>query len=417
MATPKEKRKKVARKTAAQKSPSAKVLLRKSLSKKSSRLSSKITSKSKMKFTLALRGKKNITAKLSPTKEMAVSPSYAPHIQSKRFLQEEYALPSSYDTTQLALIVRDPHWVYAYWDIAPSSVAKISQQIGDEVHSASYVLRLYEVSYIDFNGTNANHFFDIDVGPFTKNWYINLWADNASYCADLGLRTRDGKFHPLVRSNFITTPRVTTSPRSDVIWMEVKEEKKAETFIYVGGKRDFLSNRWRNGNGRRIMLTDEEIRAYYARHFALLRQILLRRFKSEEIEQMYGVFEQISIPTIDDLLQGELTHKQFLRKIRTGSSEEVLVEETASVREARQRKFFFEIGTELIVYGRTEADAKVTLNGKDVALRSDGTFSLRYVLHESKIPLDFNAHSSNGIDKRSIKTAVERQKTEYRDKV
>ena len=120
--------------------------------------------------------------------------------------------------------------------------------------------------------------------------------------------------------------------------------------------------------------------------------------------------------TIDEILQGKFTYRQFLRKIRSGSSEEMIVEEGASIRETvKKHGFFFEIGTELIVYGRTEPDAKVTLEGKTVNLRPDGTFSLRYILNDTKIPLGFKAYSSNGIDRRSISTAVERMKTIYRD--
>jgi len=98
-----------------------------------------------------------------------------------------------------------------------------------------------------------------------------------------------------------------------------------------------------------------------------------------------------------------------------GASEQLLAQkkEGASERKAKQRKFFFEIGTELIVYGRTEPDAEVWLGDKKVALREDGTFTLRFALPDGEIPLAFIAKSSNKTDKRRITSSVKRTKTKY----
>ncbi len=315
--------------------------------------------------------------------------------------------------------MRDPHWIYAYWEIAPKAIEELRQQIGDQVNQATYVLRLYEISFIDFNGSNANHYFDMDVGPFTNSWYINLWTDNGAYCAELGLRTSDGKFYKIVRSNYIHTPRAVSSNRSDLVWMEVKDTEKPAAYVELRSKKGAAKSQG-GLRVRRIYLTDEEIAAYYSRHFYLLKKILSQRLSPQELEELNNSPEGIGMLfgplTIDEILQGKFTHRQFLRKIRSGSSEEMIVEEGASIRETvKKHGFFFEIGTELIVYGRTEPDAKVTLEGKAVNLRSDGTFSLRYILNDITIPLGFKAYSSNGIDRRSISTAVERMKTVYRD--
>lgn len=372
-----------------------------------------LSSKSKIKFTLALNGKKSMSSAVqSKTAEKSVQAST---LQPRFTFQDNYSLPTNYNTSTLTLIARDPYWIYAYWEIAPSSIEQLRRQIGDQVDHAAYVLRLYEISYVDFNGSNANHYFDMDVGPFANSWYINLWSDNGAYCAEIGLRTPDGKFYKIARSNFMTTPRAGSSHRSDLIWMEVKEED-ASAYVELRPKRMVKSHEPKL-RIRRIYLSDAEIAAYYSRHFYLLKQILAKRLSPQELEDLHNTIEGIGFNiSLDEILQGKFTHRQFLRKIRSGSSEEMVIEEGASVRDViTKRGFFFEIGTELIVYGRTEPDAKVTLEGKDIKLRSDGTFSLRYVLNDTKIPLGFKAYSSNGIDKRSISTAVERIKTVYRN--
>ena len=75
--------------------------------------------------------------------------------------------------------------------------------------------------------------------------------------------------------------------------------------------------------------------------------------------------------------------------------------------------FYFEIGTELIVYGRTEPDAEVWLENKKIHLRQDGTFSLRFALADGVIPLGFQAISNSKKHVRRIITKVERSKTKY----
>lgn len=376
----------------------------------------KAPAKSKPKFTLALQGKKvqHISG------QNYHEPDFSKTTQPRFFFQDNFSLPSNYNSTNLTLIVRDPHWIYAYWEIAPKAIEELRQQIGDQVNHAAYVLRLYEISFIDFNGTNANHYFDMDVGPFTNSWYINLWTDNGAYCAELGLRTPDGKFYKIVRSNYIHTPRAVSSNRSDLVWMEVKDKEEPAAYVELRSKRKSAKSAQTGLRIRRIYLSDSEIAAYYSRHFYLLKKILSQRLSPQELEELNNSPEAMGMLfgplSIDEILQGKFTHRQFLRKIRSGSSDEMIVEEGASIRETVQKHgFFFEIGTELIVYGRTEPDAQVTLEGKPVKLRSDGTFSLRYILNDTKIPLGFKAYSSNGIDRRSISTAVERMKTIYRD--
>ena len=48
------------------------------------------------------------------------------------------------------------------------------------------------------------------------------------------------------------------------------------------------------------------------------------------------------------------------------------------------REFHFQIDAELIVYGTTEPNARVTLQGEPVQLRADGTFTVRFSLPDSR---------------------------------
>ena len=72
------------------------------------------------------------------------------------------------------------------------------------------------------------------------------------------------------------------------------------------------------------------------------------------------------------------------------------------------RKFWFQLDAELIVYGATEPNARVTLQGEPVKLRPDGTFTMRFSLPDSRQIIPAVAISPDGIEERTIVLAVER---------
>ncbi len=174
----------------------------------------------------------------------------------------------------------------------------------------------------------------------------------------------------------------------------------------------------------KIYLTEDDIRAYYSKLFPLLRLVISARSKvsGEKLDvALYGKYLK-GAGFLDKYLMGDLSRHQFLKKIILGSSEELLVvggasEQQvpggASEREVKKKKFYFEIGTELIVYGRTEPDAEVWLGDKKIKLRPDGTFTLRCALPEGKIPLDLLAIANDKTEKRRITTSAIRTHTDY----
>jgi len=71
--------------------------------------------------------------------------------------------------------------------------------------------------------------------------------------------------------------------------------------------------------------------------------------------------------------------------------------------------FWLTVNTELIVYGQTEADAKLTVGGRPVALRPDGSFSLRFFLPDGKQVIPVVATSSDGEQVRKITPIVNKE--------
>jgi hypothetical protein len=125
-------------------------------------------------------------------------------------------LPWSYGETELVLMPVDPFQVYAYWDFSPedwNAVLARKQRV---------VLRVYDVTMIRFDGSNAHSFFDVPVALEAQNWYVNLWSAEKSLCAELGWMLPDASFQRIVRSNFIQTPRAGVSIYEDARWVEIR---------------------------------------------------------------------------------------------------------------------------------------------------------------------------------------------------
>jgi uncharacterized protein len=76
---------------------------------------------------------------------------------------------------------------------------------------------------------------------------------------------------------------------------------------------------------------------------------------------------------------------------------------------APQKGFWFAVNAELIIYGATEPTAKVTIDGKPVKLRSDGTFSFQYAFRDGQYKLPVIAISAAGDDQREVQLTFERQ--------
>jgi hypothetical protein len=122
-------------------------------------------------------------------------------------LDEGFTYPETYGENAITLMVRDPYWLFTYWEFAPELRAELVGRIGEEALLASrLVLRVYDVTGVDPD--DANEYRDIDIAPAARNWYINVMRVEREYCVDVGLITPDGKFVVIARSNRVTLPPV-----------------------------------------------------------------------------------------------------------------------------------------------------------------------------------------------------------------
>jgi hypothetical protein len=132
-------------------------------------------------------------------------------------------LPSSYGRTRLTLMAIDPYRIHAYWEVTPRDHEAVLARLGPERTAAHWVLRFHDVTYMDFDGTNAQSHFDVPIDLSAGNWYVSLWSSEKSYCADIGALAASGRFEIACRSNFVQTPRAEPSPHYRPEWLHVEE--------------------------------------------------------------------------------------------------------------------------------------------------------------------------------------------------
>lgn len=134
-------------------------------------------------------------------------------------VEERFAIPAAYGETVLVLMVRDPWWIHAYWEVcAGVERAARSQLQPEEVSGLQSVLRVYDVSE-----AAPSVWIDVPLSGLATNWYIHTDAPNRSFVVELGLLTAAGRFLPLVRSNQVTTPRDGPSDIFDEAWRTTEE--------------------------------------------------------------------------------------------------------------------------------------------------------------------------------------------------
>jgi hypothetical protein len=256
-------------------------------------------------------------------------------------------LPAGYGKDRIVCMVRDPYWLHAYWELTRQAIQRAEAALGQEWHGARPILRLLDVTSKDNSNAPERIVRDIDVHGGSNNWYVDVNDPPRSYRIDVGYLSKSGRFYVLARSNVVTTPRAGVSDVIDENWADLDAKKADRIYAMSGGFDPGASS------------------------------LELKQLFEEKLRRPLGS------PAVSSFGSGGLL----------GS---------------KGRKFFFQIDAELIVYGVTEPNARVTIQGEPVQLRADGTFTKRYALPDSRQILPAVATSPDGYEERKIVLAVER---------
>ena len=133
-------------------------------------------------------------------------------------------------TDRLVLMVRDPYWLHAFWELSRRSIGRAQAALGQNWRTAKPVLRLFKVGS---DGVSAEP-RDIEIHGGVNNWYIDVQNPPHEFRAEIGYRSGDGRFYSLSRSNTVATPPAGVSEALDENWVDVADNAD-RIFAMSGG--------------------------------------------------------------------------------------------------------------------------------------------------------------------------------------
>jgi len=146
----------------------------------------------------------------------------APSPPPSAVVHEPEDLPHRYYVNNIALMPRDPNWLYAYWELTPDRINSALSQLKISPDRARYVLRVHDVTGVGeserANLTDATLLQVIELPPMTNNWYVGVDNPEHVYCVECVLIGPDGRAVQLAKSNLAATPGNAISPESDEEW-------------------------------------------------------------------------------------------------------------------------------------------------------------------------------------------------------
>lgn len=312
-------------------------------------------------------------------KKHAVSPDY--NVSEK----DTYELPKSYNETRLTLLVQDPYWFHAYWEISKKDIKEY--KISEEVLSG-LILRLYT--------PGTGKVLDVEVDGRNQSWYFNVPQANKVYYAELGVRSKNNKFIAIARSNQVYVPADSASPTADQNWTLPQTSYNEEIFIQSGGyvvhneDGGQVFTEWNGspldqpgsagGSGSRSGRRSSVTSSTFARSSAVGSSAGVNRSSAKAFSGRSSA------------------GSAGVGRSSAGSAGSGGFSALPASESIKGRKFWAELHTELIVYGATEPDAKVTLGGMPIQLTPEGTFSIRFYLRDGQHPVPFVATSNDEVD-------------------
>ncbi len=129
-------------------------------------------------------------------------------------------LPASYFRDTLQGLPVNPSWLSFYWDFSKQMSALIDRLTRDNKPT---VLRVYDVTFLIFNGSNAHRVWEYPINGKEKKHYVQVTSPAASYLAEIGYYNDAGVFVPLLRSNLVNTPAGSLSNRQEEKWIDLRK--------------------------------------------------------------------------------------------------------------------------------------------------------------------------------------------------
>ena len=262
---------------------------------------------------------------------------------------------------------------------------------------------------------------EIHVHPESRNWFVNVSHGATRYVGELGYFRPGRQWVSISTSSPTLTPPdamsddlsvwfatlpvdlqfdqllrlVKSAVRGSVPLLEAIQQLRASGFPALPDVQTVAGGRWTEAQERALseIISMDAVRRIWMGSLEIT-ELIRRQFLQEVSSQAAA---QFSLPS---------SWSGALGSLSSGFGG----------RGEKAKGFWFNVNAELIIYGATEADATVTIGGRQIKLRPDGSFSYRFALPDGQFDLPAVALSNDGTDSRAAGLKFSRR-TEYQGDV
>jgi hypothetical protein len=315
---------------------------------------------------------------------------------SQHFETAETELPEAYGTKKLFLTARDPHWLYAHWDLTREQQLKLNA-----CSSAGHlILRIYA-------GKIEGHpICDVHVHPESRHWFAHVERAGNAYAAELGYYSPVGRWTRIAVSSATVTPADTVSAEGGIEFATIPFEFPFARLIEIikSAVRENLP----------LAQAVEELRRHGHPELPRAKGAPISNWTPQQEQALAKV---VNIDEVRRVWMGSLEITELIRRRLAHEISSLGISSLSSLSSpfgaaGQPKGFWFNVNAELIIYGATEPGARVTLGGHEIKLRADGSFSYRFALPDGKYDLPAVAVSADGDDARAAELKFSRE-TEY----
>jgi len=320
----------------------------------------------------------------------------------QHFGPESAELPEAYGTKRLFLTARDPHWLYANWDLTHDQQLRCNKQSVD----GHLILRIYADAVV------GKPISEIHMHPESRHWFANVELAAAKYAAEIGFYRKGRKWTSVATSGATLTPPEMASSETAAEFATIPVDVPFERLLAL------VAQAMREH--RSLAQAVEELRR--AGHPELPRVATMRTapWTPEQERALAEIvnLDQVRRVWIGSLEITELVRRQLERGISSLSLPTSPGGGVSSVsspfggEQARGKGFWFNINAELIIYGATEPNASVAIGGRKIILRPDGSFTYRFSLPDGRYDLPVVAVAADDTDARAAELKFTRS-TEF----
>lgn len=319
-------------------------------------------------------------------------------------LETEGELPEAYGTRKLLLAARGPHWLYAHWDLTRE------QQRAYCAKSADHHLTLR----VHHGEISDRPVAEVQVHSEARHWFVHVERAGASYIAELGFCTSTNQWTPISTSAAVLAPSDAKSDDTTVEFATIPYDLPLAKMLSLTERA--TSGSWSlaqaleqlRGQGHPDLPASEPVEEWTIEQEDALAEVLgvsaVPRFSIGSME-------------IPELLQPQFHEELFspaAAQFGAPTSPGGISSPFGGWQPAKT--FWFNVNAELIIYGATEPTATVTIGGRQIKLRPDGSFSYRFALPDGNYELPVVAVSADQTDARGAELTFSRT-TELRGDV